>query len=232
MKRVLAAYGVALGAVASVSLVAVPASAGNVKTHVLVTMNGQPVTGPVTVDANAAAPVVTVSLDDGCLSAFNNKAFGYTTSTDNPSAVTVDPTFRSGLYCPGTTTFSLIGHANGSATIRFDVDAPNGLQGQAPGASITATAINYSTNGGGNPPGHERPAAPAVTNGFLNTQSQKDACMAAYDGAKNWHGQLIRAVAKWAAANHLGKAKDDVQQYPTDNDWIAHVQAEVNTLCT
>jgi hypothetical protein len=57
-------------------------------------------------------------------------------------------------------------------------------------------------------------------------------CKAAYGGRPNWHGHLIRDIAKWAATNHLGKAKDDTVRFPNDNDWIVYVQTEVNQLCS
>ena len=127
---------------------------------------------------------------------------------------------------------TLTGIANGGATIKFNVDAPPGLEGQTSGAQVNVQSSGFSTSGGGNPPGHDRPAAPAVANGFLNTSTQTDACKAAYNGDKNWHGEFIRDVAKWQAANHLGKAKDDTTRFPLDTDWIAYVQNEVNTLCS
>jgi hypothetical protein len=83
-----------------------------------------------------------------------------------------------------------------------------------------------------NPDGHSRPAAPAVANAYVGSDPAEAACKAAYGGAHNWHGHLIRDVAHWAATNHLGKAKNDLTRFPTDNDWITFVQTEVNTLCS
>ena len=226
---------VAVGIVAAAATagVATPAFAGHVKTFVVVTYNNATPPNPITVTNLAPTAQVTVSLDyNSCLQAFNNKAFGLVASDDNPSAVTVTPAFYSGLFCGDSRTFTLTGIANGGATIRFDVDAPTGLEGQTSGAQVNVQSTGFSTSGGGNPPGHTRPAAPAVANGFLNTQAQADACKAAYNGDRSWHGEFIRDVAKWQAANHLGKAKDDTTRFPADTDWIAYVQAEVNILCS
>jgi hypothetical protein len=227
------AMGIALATTAA-GAAATPALAARVKTFVVVTYNNATPPNPIPVTMGAPTAVVTVSLDyNTCLQAFNNKPFGLVASDDNSSAITVTPSFYTTLLCTDSSRqFTLTGVANGGATIKFNVDAPKGLEGQTSGAQVNVVSSGFSTDGGGNPPGHDRPAAPAVANGFLNTASQTDACKAAYDGDKNWHGQFIRNVAKWQAVHHLGKAKDDTSQFPLDTDWIAYVQTEVDMLCS
>jgi hypothetical protein len=235
MKKLgLSAAAVGIAVAASAAGTGTPAFAGHVKTFLIVTYNNTTPPNPIPVTASAPSVVVTVAIDhDTCLQAFNNKAFGVVASDDNASAVTVTPPSYSGLTCEDSArNFTLTGIATGGATIKFNIDAPPGLEGQTQGAQVNVSATGFGTDGGGNPPGHNRPAAPAVANGFLNTASQKSACQTAYHGDRNWHGEFIRDVAKWQAAHHLGKAKDDTAQYPLDTDWIAHVQAEVNILCS
>lgn len=229
----LSAAAVGFAVASSAAGAAAPAYAAHVKTFIVVTQNNATPPDPILVTNVAPTAVVTVSLDyNSCLQAFDNKAFGLVASDDNSAAVTVSPASYSGLFCGDSRTFTLTGVANGGATIKFNVDAPPGLEGQTAGAQVNVSSSGFSTNGSGNPPGHDRPAAPAVANGFLNTASQKSACMTAYNGDRNWHGEFIHDVAKWQAANHLGKAKNDTTRFPADTDWIAFVQAEVNSLCS
>jgi len=226
----LAVVGASAAAVASALLVATPASAAKVKTHVTVAPSG-----PFTLTSpNSLSQIVTVGLDSNCLTALGHgQTFGIAASSDNPAAATVSPASFAGLQCGQTHDFTITGVGDGSATIRFDAVAKEGLQQQTAGQSVGVTVTGFGTvNPPPNPDGHSRPAAPAVANAYVSSGAQKAACQSAYAGAHNWHGQLIRAVAKWAATNHLGKAKDDLTQYPTDNDWITHVQDEVNTLCS
>lgn len=223
--------GASAAAVAAALLVASPASAAQVKTHVTVSPSG-----PFTLtNPGSLTQVVTVGLDSNCLTALGNgQSFGIAASTDNSAVATVTPPSVGGLQCGQTHDFTITGVGDGGATIRFDAVAKPGLQKQTVGQSVNVTVSGFGTsNPPSNPPGHNRPAAPAVTNAYVNSDdAQAAACKAAYDGAHNWRGQLIHAVAKWAATNHLGKAKNDLTRFPNDNDWITFVQNEVKTqLC-
>ena len=230
ISRRFATAGIAAVAVGA-GLAAVPASAAQVKTHVTVSPSG-----PFTLtNPSSLIQIVTVGLDSNCLSALGHgQTFGIAASTDNGAVATVSPASFGGLQCGQTHDFTITGVGDGGATIRFDAVAKPGLQKQTAGQSVNVTVTGFGTvNPPPNPDGHERPAAPAVTNAYVKSDSaEADACKAAYDGAKNWHGRLIRDVAKWAASNHLGKAKNDETRFPTDNDWIVYVQAQVNLFCS
>lgn len=226
----LPAAAIGLAVLASAAGVMPAALAAQVKTHVTVTPGG-----PFTLtNPGALTQQVTVGLDSNCLNALGHgQTFGIAASTNNSAVATVSPPSATGLQCGDTANFTITGVGDGSATIRFDAVATPGLQKQTAGQSVGVTVTGFgTTNPPPNPGGHDRPAAPAVANAYISSDSQAAACKAAYDGAKNWHGQLIRSVAKWAATNHLGKAKDDTSRFPTDNDWIVYVQTEVNALCS
>jgi hypothetical protein len=222
--------GASAAALASALLVATPAFAAQVKTHVTVSPSGAfTLTSP-----GSLTQVVTVGLDSNCLNAFGHgQSFGIAASTDNPAVATVSPASFPGLQCGGTHDFMISDVGDGRATIHFDAVATPGLQKQIAGQSVGVTVSGFGTvNPPPNPDGHSRPGAPAVANAYVGSDPQKPACMDAYGGAHNWHGRLIHDVARWAATNHLGKAKNDIGQYPTDNLWIIHVQDKVDTLCS
>ena len=232
----LAATGVAATALAAGLLAAGPATAAQVKTHVTVSP-----AGPFTfTNGGTVSQIVTVGLDANCLQALgNSQTFGIAASTDNAAVATVSPSSwppanTPGLQCGQTHDFTITGVGDGGATIHFDAVAKPGLQKQTAGNSVNVTVSGFGTvNPPPNPDGHARPAAPAVTNAYLGANSaEATTCQAAYGGGHNWHGRLIRDVAKWAATNHLGKAKNDTTRFPGDNDWISYVQTEVNTLCS
>ena len=230
IQRRFAAAGVAAVALAAGLSAAAPASAGQVKTHVTVSPSG-----PFTLtNPGSLTQIVTVGLDGNCLTALGTgQSFGIAASTDNAAVATVSPTSWPGLQCGQTHDFTITGVGDGGATVRFDAVAKPGLQKQTAGQSVGVTVTGFGTvNPPPDPEGHSRPAAPAVANAYISDDAQAAKCQAAYDGAKNWHGRLIRDVAKWAAENHLGKAKNDLQQYPTDNDWIVHVRTQVDVFCS
>jgi len=226
----LAAVGVAVATATAGVFAAGAASAAQVKTHVTVSPGG-----PFTLtNPGSLTQIVTVGLDSNCLNALGNgQTFGIAASTDNSAVATVSPASFSGLQCGQTHDFTITGVGDGGATIHFDAVAKPGLQKQTAGQSANVTVTGFGTvNPPPNPGGHSRPGAPAVANAYISSDVQAAACKTAYDGAKNWHGRLIRDVAHWAAENHLGKAKNDTTRFPTDNDWITYVQTEVNTLCS
>ena len=226
----LAAVAVSVAALASALLVATPSSAAQVKTHVTVSPSG-----PFTLtNPGSLTQMVTVGLDSNCLNALGHgQTFGIAASSDNPAVATVSPPSASGMQCGDTRDFTITGVGDGSATIRFDAVAKPGLQKQTAGQSVGVTVTGFGTvNPPPNPDGHSRPAAPAVTNAYVRSQADvAAACQAHYGGTHSWHGKLIHDVAHWAATNHLGKAKNDTTKFPTDNDWILYVQAEVDSLC-
>jgi hypothetical protein len=131
------------------------------------------------------------------------------------------------LQCGDTAPFTVTGVGNGGATIHFDAVSSPGLQGQVTNASVQVTGQNFSGDPVPNPDGHARPAAPAVANGFLRANPDQAATCEAFYGTHNWHGRLIHAVAKWAAENHLGKAKNSM----TDDAWMTMVENEVIDIC-
>jgi hypothetical protein len=187
----------------------------------------------------AASPTASVSvkLDNNCPNAYGTgQVYGIAAISSTPAVATVDPTSVSGLHCGSTgAAFTLTGVANGTTTVRFDPVAKNsGLQKKLGGVSVTVTVTNAPTDGnpGGPPPAHKRPAAPAVTNAYLDDPNLKAACKTAYASAgHHWRGALISTVAHWSARNHLSSKKDDTSLYATDNAWIMFVQAKVNELC-
>jgi hypothetical protein len=208
------------------------ASAGTVS-HLLVT---SPST-PISITYSGSHDVtVTLKLDNNCPTVFGNQGqdYGIAAVSDAPAVATVSPASRSGLTCSTVSSFVITGVANGGATVRFDPVAKNrGLQKKLAGVSVNVTVSGFPTDGnGGNPPGHKRPAAPAVANAYLTNPALVSACKTAYaTSGHHWRGALIRTVAKWSATNHLSTKKDNTSIYPTDNDWIQFVQAKVNTLC-
>jgi len=233
MNRHFAASAGALAAVASVVLLAQPASAAKVKTHVVVELNGSPVSS---ISMNVGDPDITLTthMDGNCLSAFehaNNKTFGIAPSDDAPSVATLAPSLGySGLTCNSADqSWTVHAVANGDATLHWlpvVTDNGNGLQNQMGGASVT---VHVGSGGIVNPPGHGRPAAPAVANAHVpHGSAWADKCQAHYSGAKNWHGRLIKDIAHWARDEHLNKTKDS---YATDDLWAAFVEAHVDALC-
>ena len=227
----LAAVGLAASVVVAGVFVAGSASAAQVKTHITISPAGPfTLTGPGT-----PMQVVTVGLDSNCLQALKNgNDFSIAASTDNSAVATVSPASFGPLQCGQTHDFTITGVGDGGATIHFDAVTKPGLQKQTAGGSTNVTVTGFGTpNPSPNPDGHSRPAAPAVTNGYLKVDSaEADTCKAAYGGGHNWHGRLMKDVAKWGATNHLGKAKNDLTQFPTDSDWLDYVKAKVQSLCS
>jgi hypothetical protein len=219
--------GIATAALVPGLLVAAPAFAGHIKTFVTVTPPGPFVfdgtSGPTTQD-------VSVGLDkDSCLKAFSGgQSYTIVAKSDNTAVATVPTAPSAALQCGDATTVTITGVGNGGATIEFDAVSAPGLQSQVTNARVQVTGQNFSTDGGPNPDGHGKPAAPAVANGFLRANADQAAtCKASY-GTNSWHGQLIHAVAKWAAENHYGKLKNTM----SDDEWMTLVENEVISLCS
>ena len=216
-----------MGALGASLLVAGPAYAAHVKTFVVVSPPGpflfDGASGPTTQD-------VTVGLDtDSCLHAFSGgQSYTIVAKSDNTDVATVPTAPSAALKCGDTTTVTITGVGNGGATITFDAVSSPGLQGQITNNHVNVTGQNFSTDGGGNPDGHGKPAAPAVANGFLRANPDQAATCKAYYGTNSWHGKLIHAVAKWAAENHYGKLKNSM----SDDAWMTLVENEVISLCS
>lgn len=227
-----AVMGLALAAVSTGVLTAVPAAASQVKTHVVVELNGTSVSS---ISMNVGDPDVTLTthMDGKCLSAVEhaqNKTFGIAPSDDNSAVATLAPSLGySGLSCesqPQSWTVHAV--ANGDATLRFDpvvTDNGSGLQNQMAGTSVQ---VHVGQGGIPNPPGSTNPAAPAVANAHVPHGSPQAAtCQAHYSGAKNWHGRLIKDVAHWARDNGYNKTKDTY----SDTAWSALVIGYVDSVC-
>lgn len=230
----LAAVGVAATALAAGLLGAGTASAAQVKTHVVVDLNGSPVSS-ISFNTVSDPPItLTTTMDGHCLSAFehaNNKTFGIAPSIDAPAVASVSPTLGySGLTCTSLPqTWTVTPLAVGDSTLHFDpvvTDNSNGLQNQMAGASVQ---VHVGTGGIVNPPGFANPAAPAVANAHVpHGSTLADTCKNVhYAGAKNWHGLLIKDVAHWARDNGYNKTKNNYSQ----TDWDNLVTGFVDTLC-
>jgi hypothetical protein len=228
-----AVFATAAGAVALAAGVAITpaASAAPAKSYLVATP------GSVNIDYVTSNPAtIDLKLDNNCPTAYGTgQDYGIATDSSNPAVATVSPGSVNDKKCANTTQFTLTGLSNGTTTLRFDPVAKNtGLQKKLGGVNVTVTVTNAptDTNPGDPPPAHKRPAAPAVANAYLDDNNLVAACKVAYaDAGHHWHGALLRAVAHWAAVNHLGKAKNDTTLYPTDNSWIRYVQNHVNGLC-
>ena len=202
------------------------AGQGQVKTFVAVYPPGPFVldgkTGPTT-------QVVTVGLDPAsCLQPFSGgQSYTIVAKSDNTDVASVPPAPSAALQCGQSTPVTITGVGNGGATIEFDAVSAPGLQGQIKNAQVQVHGQNFSTHGGGNPDGHARPAAPSVANGFLRANpDQASTCKT--DLGNNWHGQVIHAVAKWAAEHHYGKLKNSM----SDSAWMTLVENEVISACS
>lgn len=230
-KHRFAAAGIAAAALAAGVLAAGPASAGQLKSHISVTPGG-----PFALSSpGALTQIVTVGLDSGCPTALGTgNDFSIAASTDNSAVATASPSNFGPLQCGQTHDFTITAVGDGGATIHFDAVTKPGLQKQTAGGSVNVSVTGFGTNNPPpNPDGHSRPAVPAVTNAYLKVDTaEAGTCKAAYGGGHNWHGRLMKDVAKWAAASHLGKAKNDDGQFATDNLWINYVKAEVQHLCS
>jgi hypothetical protein len=217
-------------------LVAAPASAAQIKTHIIVDLNGSPVSS-ISMTVGGADVTLTTHMDGKCLSAFahaNDKTFGIAPSVDAPSVATLAPSLGyPGLTCESTSqSWNVHAVGNGDTTLRFAPVANNngtdngtGLQKQMAGASVQ---VHVGTGGVDNPPGHGLPAAPAVTNSHVPKGSAlADACKAHYSDAKNWHGLLIKEIAKWARDNHYNRLKHTYSEAA----WMTLVTTKVDSVC-
>ncbi|MGH9008739.1 MAG: hypothetical protein ACRDYF_02715 [Acidimicrobiia bacterium] len=192
-----------------------------------------------TLDANPAAPVnigdtphsasVVVGLDLNCSQA--TEATQYSIVAGTSTFVSVSGV--SGLLdCGSTATFTVTGMAPtpiGGAFLHFEPVAKNkGLQKKVHGIDIPIVVIDTSgTISDCNltdtcPVNNGRPAAPAVANAYLNTNSQAAAaCKSAYNNKKDWRGRVISKVADTMPKPE--SIKDDLTAYPTDAAWVNFV---------
>src|SRR4051794_20598127 len=125
---------------------------------------------------------VNVALDNQCSNAFNvGQNYAITATSANTGVATVAPGVSGALNCSSvkgsatSATFTLTAVCNGTTTVNFlPVAGPKGLQDKVAGTSVNVTVTNTAaatcggTTGGG---GGTRPAAPAVTNAYLNANS-------------------------------------------------------------
>lgn len=225
---------VAVGATA-VALTASPALAARVKSHLVVEQAGVDITGStITLSQSSPDTDVTTHLDGRCSKVFENaadKTFGVTATPDASNVQVQTPNY-SGQKCDSTQTWHL--HAvggNGFVTIQFDpVTTETGLQNQMGPAQITVEVTGFGDGNGDNPPGHKRPAAPAVANVHVPPGSDlADQCKAHYGGVHNWRGLFMKDIITWSRANHLNKVK---QTYSSDDAWAQFVDEHVDGLCT
>ena len=192
---------------------------------------------------NNPSQTVTVNLDANCLNVFKSgQTYSITaTSSDLTGATTVSPAQSDALQCPPakkgaptSATFSVSAVCPPtSATISFaPVAGPAGIQKKLSGTSIsvTVTDVTNSCGGGGGGGGGgdgSNPAAPAVTNAYLNANpAVTAACQAAFP-ANHWRGQVISFIAHWMPRPE--SLKDTYFADP--NDWILYVETEDNVLC-
>jgi hypothetical protein len=231
----------ATGGLAAIALAVLPATSAAAATKsflFVVQPPGTTATTSVDIDyAISPTASVTVKLDSNCPNAYGNgQVYGIADISSTPAVATVDPASVAGLHCGAAgSSFTLTGVSNGTTTVRFDPVAKNtGLQKKLGGVNVTVTVTNAPTDGnpGGPPPAHKRPAAPAVTNAYLDDPNLKAACKTTYASAgHHWRGALLRTIAHWSAQNHLSSKKDNTTLYPTDNAWIVFVQNHVNGVC-
>jgi len=197
-----------------------------------------------TLDVNPAAPVnlgdaphsaqVTVGLDSNCQNAIS--ATKYTIVPGTSSFVSVSPSMSSLLKCGQSYTFTVTGTAvTAGDTLAFDAVAKNqGLQKKIGGTSIsivvidtTGTISDCTLTNNCPPVTTGRPAAPAVANALLNTvDGLASACQKAFPG-KDWRGKVISTIA--GAMPKPESVKDDLNQYPTDADWVAFVKSSLGS---
>lgn len=193
-------------------------------------------TTTLTIDGNVATTaVVNVKLDGNCPAVYGaGQKYGIAAISDHTAVAKVSPASKDGLKCgSAATAFTITGVGNGGADITFDpVAKTQGLQKKLGGVvlHVTVKNISGSSNNGGGPPGHKRPAAPAVANAYLgNSATLVTACQTKY--GHNWRGAVITQVAHWSAAGKWSTKKDNLTLFPTDDSWVQKVQGVVNTLC-
>ena len=235
--RTIAAVAAA-GAVAALAFGMSPASADAPSISTLVVThpgNPTPVTA-MTVDGNhPETGTVHVALDQYCPTAYGHgQKYGVTVTSSDTGIVTSTSASQAQLHCAEDyATIQLTGVANGGpVNVYFDpVAKAKGLQDKLAGTVVAVSVINAATTDDDNT-GDDvaRPAAPAVANAYLNRLGLINRCSDAYaDFGNHWRGAFIKDVASWSAEMHLGKAKNDVTQYPEPTDWIKYVEGYINT---
>jgi hypothetical protein len=240
MKRAHYAVSVVAAGATVVALSASPALAARVKTHLVVEQSGVDVTSQtIQLDNVNTDTDLTTHLEQGtCLKVFENasdKTYGVTATPDKAGVVEIQTPNYSGQDCDSHSvqTWHLHAVGGGTITLQFDpVTTQTGLQNQMGPAHVTVEVTGFDNgDDGDNPPGHKRPAAPAVANVHAPHGSDVAAkCQAHYGGAKNWRGLFMRDITKWARANDLNKLK---KTFSSDDAWATFVDTHVDTeVCT
>jgi hypothetical protein len=180
--------------------------------------------------------VVTVALDSNCSNALDNgHTYSITAVSSNTGAATVSPSESGALHCGSNASFTVTSVCNGSAAVNFlpvvDNGAP-GLQNKLGGTSVPVTVTGYDplvctgSTGGGD----DRPAAPSVTNAYLNVSAGATAaCKATFNNAKSWRGSVVSFIAGWMPKPESIKSNTTI--FPDPGDWVAYVESEVNHKC-
>lgn len=185
----------------------------------------------VTVNVGETSGAINVHLDDNCINPLGNGQT-YVIQAGSLSLVTVSPQTSSPLHCGDSANFTVTGVSEGTGSLTFTPQTKaQGLNNKLDPVSITVTVVcptGTGTCGTVTPPtGDHRPAAPALTNGWLALDSAfATACQGAFGPAKNWRGKLLSTVAQLP-----GVEANTKWSYPTAGDWIDHVQSLVYPLC-
>lgn len=203
---------------------------------------------------------ITVSLDPStCLSALNN-GLAYTitvTDSDTTGVTSVLPAQSDKLQCPNsngkkgyatsaTFTVTTVCPANPptfpiTPTLNFQpVVGPQGIQdklGGIPSYPVTVYDNGATCTGGGGtqcvgicPNNGGNPAAPAVTNAYLDAGAAAGCQLLPAFSGKNWRGTLV----SWIANTWMPKpesVKDDPTVFPNADSWMDYVTTEVDTVC-
>jgi len=71
----------------------------------------------------------------------------------------------------------------------------------------------------------------AVANHYLNNSDNAylSHCKSTVGGGKDWRGRVITAITAWMPLPE--SIKNDTTLYPTDDDWINYVTAQVDVIC-
>lgn len=191
---------------------------------------------------NPSSAPVSVQLDPStCLNVFtagqtytitanSSDTTGATSVTGDSGPLQCAPA-RQGVATSATFTVTAVCPAT-SATIYFaPVSGPPAIQKKLSGTSVAVTVTDTSNSCTVIPPpptpGGPNPAAPAVTNAYLNANSAVAGTCQSTIGGRNWRGQLLSFIAHW-----MPRPESVKDTYFTDsNDWILYVETEVNQAC-
>jgi hypothetical protein len=202
------------------------------------------VANPAAVTLDIAGPTsaeVNVALDPTtCVNVFNNgQTYTVAAVSGNTSTASVSPANSSALHCSTATptfTISITPQscaALGVTTIDFaPVAGPPGIQDKLTGTSVSVTVSDNgglcTSGGGGTTGGGGLPAAPAVTNAYLDASSAVAAKCQSTFGTKSWRGNLLSFIAHWMPVPE--SVKDDSSIFG-NGQWVDYVTTEVNHKC-